>query len=118
MPADQWRHCLGKSNPADIPSRGLTPLELAHHTWWFKGPDWLADTESKEGQILQMPDECIPESRAKDCKVACDVSFVAVAGKTETSQFMDLEKYSDLLYVTANSLKGSGRNSKLRPCYN
>ena len=33
-----WRHCLGKENPADLPSRGLTPLELSASALWRRGP--------------------------------------------------------------------------------
>jgi len=40
-PSDYWRHCSGKDNPADIPSRGLTPLELSVNVLWRNGPEWL-----------------------------------------------------------------------------
>ena len=112
VPASQWRHCPGKSNPADLPSRGLTPSELANHTWWFKGPDWLVDVEPEESQASQMPDECIAELRAKDRKAVCNVSLLAVTERVEISQFIDPEKYSNLnhlLRVTANVLKFIGR---------
>ena len=31
---DCWKCCPGKDNPADIPSRGFTPLELSVSTLW------------------------------------------------------------------------------------
>ena len=41
IPAECWEHCAGKSNPADILSRGLTPIqsELAENKLWRKGPE-------------------------------------------------------------------------------
>ena len=35
VPPFQWRHCPGKGNPADLPSRGSTISELrTNSTWW------------------------------------------------------------------------------------
>ena len=36
-----WSYCPGKSNPADLPSRGLTTLEVAVSQLWRQGPEWL-----------------------------------------------------------------------------
>ena len=38
---ETWRHCPGKENPADIPSRSCGALELVKSTLWWNGPAFL-----------------------------------------------------------------------------
>ena len=67
LPIDCWSHCSGRDNPADIPSRGLAPLELSVNMLWRNGPSWLTDMETvQEVQRFPMPEECVTEMKAKD----------------------------------------------------
>ena len=38
---DQWYHCPGITNPADLPSRGLSIVELSSSLLWRTGPEFL-----------------------------------------------------------------------------
>nr|CAD2202351.1 unnamed protein product [Meloidogyne enterolobii] len=40
-------HIDGKSNPADLASRGCTPEQLNSNRNWFEGPEWLAKSKDK-----------------------------------------------------------------------
>ena len=41
---EAWNYCLGKLNPADIPTRGLEATDLKdNETWWY-GPKFLQQT--------------------------------------------------------------------------
>ena len=44
--AEQWQHCAGTDNPADLASRGCKADELINSEIWLKGPKWLADQSS------------------------------------------------------------------------
>ena len=61
VPGSRWQHCDGKDNPADIPSRGLSPVELSKCPLWKEGPKWLTyfteDTKSVVNST-QIPEEC------------------------------------------------------------
>ena len=54
-----WDHCTGRENPADILSRGVTPLELSQSSMWKRGPTWL--------QTASMSSTAIPESLPESC---------------------------------------------------
>ncbi|XP_075157681.1 uncharacterized protein LOC142230948 [Haematobia irritans] len=43
----KWRHVRSMDNPADLGSRGCTPMDLADNSLWWYGPSWL-DKPQKE----------------------------------------------------------------------
>ena len=55
VPSAQWRHTAGETNPADMPSRGKFPSELASSPLWLKGPPWLELPESEWPPEAPMP---------------------------------------------------------------
>ena len=63
VPVECWARCSGKENPADIPSRGMMPLELSVSKLWRNGPDWLKNTINSE----PLPEE-VPQSSATEMK--------------------------------------------------
>ena len=44
---EQWRHCPGEINPADLPSRGCPGRELTQQQTWWKGPRFLRCPEEQ-----------------------------------------------------------------------
>ena len=52
---NSWKHYRGKNNPADIPSRGKTPLELSECALWIGGPTWLTEDEESESDEFNNP---------------------------------------------------------------
>lgn len=107
LPPGCWAHCSGKDNPADLPSRGLKPLELAASQLWRDDSDWLKITEcSFEDFEDQMPEECKPEM--KFTKVEVSHSLLATMMATSIGQLVKIEDSSSfcrLISVTAVILK-------------
>eukprot|EP00731_Ephydatia_muelleri_P005954 Em0003g202a len=67
-PAAWWQHCPGADNPADMPSRGMDPLQLVNNPLWFNGPRWLCESSS-EGLSDSCIAEHVPEGCATELKV-------------------------------------------------
>lgn len=73
VPPENWKHCPGKDNPADIPSRGMTtnrPIGVASRSrLWLNGLKWLHSplgTQAEYDIEFEVPRECLQEGRSKD----------------------------------------------------
>ena len=105
IPPENWAHCSGKDNPADLPSRGLTMQELASSEVWLNGPIWLKD-KSEPLDTPPMPDECLSELGRSDRLLTHGLLAADVGSGIE--QVIDCAKYSSLsrlLLVTSLVLK-------------
>ena len=102
-----WHHCPGTSNPADLPSRGLTMMELSVSSLWRIGPEWLhTNTRLPLGpsEQVSMPEECAPELRVKKRHTH---TLVASESAPDIGRILNIEDYSSLrhlLRITARVL--------------
>ena len=108
---DLWNHCPGKTNPADLPSRGLNILELSVSQFWRAGPEWLSlDTPiPSNNESTPMPELCLPELKTNS-KLAH--SLLATERKPTVGDVMSCEDFSSfqrLLRVTAYILRAVNR---------
>ena len=108
VPAEFWNHCPGKDNPADLPSRGLTPIELSFSKLWRNGPEWLGpDFEC----CPQMSDDGMPEQCTVELKTGnrSELPHTLLTHQTlGIGHVVDCERFSTthkLYRVTAYVLK-------------
>jgi len=58
MTKEQWFHCPGVINPADLPSRGMTAADLMSSKLWWEGPEFATQMQDlwpkeKMSQIIE-----------------------------------------------------------------
>ena len=102
-PPESSKHCSGKGNPADLPSRGLASLELSMSVLWRDGPDWLRDGVSTDSDVeLRLTAECLKEMRVKD-RLSVHGLF-STGATTGLSQILKRENFSsvDRLFAVTN----------------
>ena len=94
VPPVCWRHCPGRENPADLPSRGMSPNELAGSRLWHYGPDWLIHPRTCRDEELEMPEDCLKEIKTTHCPTH---SLLTAEGSNSLSNIIHCENYSNLL---------------------
>ncbi|GFW31506.1 integrase catalytic domain-containing protein [Trichonephila clavipes] len=75
FPNSEWRHVLGKINPADLISRGCSPSHLVESHWW-EGPLWLVESPDT-WPITKLPDYDTSEISLERTKVRlCNLNLL------------------------------------------
>ena len=119
VPPEFWRHCPGKENPADIPSRGMNATALSESSIWLSGPDWLwhrtEEVASRNVSDIGIPEECRSEMKRED--LTCSLIVSGTTKPLENiSQVICPERYSSssrLFRVTALVFRFIARLRKL-----
>ncbi len=102
MNPNQWRHIPGETNPADLPTRGLSASQLSQCQAWMEGPEFLKKDESTWPEKLTGN----PTSEDEECEHRKNKSTFAT-GDADSENVQDRlvpEKFSSLarlLRVTA-----------------
>ena len=119
VPPECWNHCPGLSNPADLPSRGLTLLELSLSQLWRQGPPWLLIqdvTPDQEADDTTMPAECASEmkmSKEKTHNLLITTQAPTIASVIKCEDFSTLSR---LLRVTAYVRRAVKLFKKMNTC--
>ena len=93
LPVECWRHVPGLKNPADVPSRGATPLELLVNKLWRDGPEPPVESPAAEdpSEIESFPPECLEELRANEKRAVHGL----LTSETDTCNLENLVKVQD-----------------------
>lgn len=108
---NEWGHCPGEENPADIGLRSEPASRLKESELWWRGPTWLTRPESEwpNSEVSETPQS--NEERKK-----LNVTVASVTRRIGATQVIDVNKFSNigrLLRVTA-WVKRFLHNSKAR----
>ena len=102
LPVECWRHIPGLENPADVPSRGATPLELLVNKLWRDGPELpLGHADIEEPSDAEILPECLKELRVSEKR---SIHGLLVNGTAEPSignlvKFQNFSSFSRLINV-------------------
>ena len=96
---DHWSHCPGTSNPADLPSRGMTSLELSVNQLWRHGPEWLqmGFEPCVSNAVQEMSNEC-----ATEIKNVKSHSLISAQSSTAIEAVIEPTRYSTLSRSNCN----------------
>ena len=110
----EWRHCPGKHNPADIPSRGCTGNELAESQLWWNGPKFLTCSRDQWPPELQPTSLDLDQANLETMKnpplIIHSLSGMSSSAKNviQVEKIIDIRRYSTkvkLLRVTARVIR-------------
>ena len=102
-----WGHCAGKENPADLPSRGLTPLELFASALWRRGPLWMSEgVDLTTTEESDMPPDCALELKGASKTVTHNLlNPDPVAGIGSVMRCQDFNSLTRLFRVTTHVVR-------------
>ena len=105
VPSPCWKHCPGSVNPADLPSRGITPIELSVSHLWHCGPDLVLLSQGSDFTTIEMPVSCLTEMKTQDKKVHALLSTYPTSCLENIITCKSYSSLSRLFSVTSHVIK-------------
>ncbi|XP_064394514.1 uncharacterized protein LOC135341786 [Halichondria panicea] len=99
FPVECWNHIPGVENPADVPSRGTTPLELLVNKLWRDGPS-MPFRYSDKATDDDLPSECLEELPASEKRAVHGLLTIeesSVTNLIQVNNFSDINKLVNVL---------------------
>ena len=101
---EQWFHCKGTENPADLGTRGILPSQLEENSLWFQGPSWLSEGPKnwplRELSQLQPTEESLKEMKGARLETGNEQSVLFTKSETEPTmslaEIINPENYSNI----------------------
>lgn len=103
VPANQWKYCPTKQNPADLASRGVSASKLVNQQMWWTGPDFLRKCP-EEWPVHDNFDN-FPEISESTNRSDLEANIIDVEGyclQVDTTvtnalnEIIDVERFSDI----------------------
>ena len=94
---DNWYHCPGPQNPADLPSRENFAPPLSGNSFWWEGPDFLKLTPDKWPSALTHNEFESEETLAEKVKIDPNITHVLLSSQkdeNDLSNVIDISRYS------------------------
>ena len=98
MNPQQWRHVSTKENPADLPTRGTSVVNLKDNALWWSGPEFLKLRENDWPKSkIEVNEETLSEVRKQDkirLETKNEEDLTLLVTVHETSWRLQPERYS------------------------
>lgn len=91
----QWRHVASEKNPADVGTRGSSPLQL-RDSLWFRGPDFLREQKEQFPEFYPLVDSQ-SDSEVRTTNIVAMATGVSKVSFLGTSRFERFSSWSRLV---------------------
>ena len=92
VPTSNWRHVPGPLNPADIPTREISPDMMTPDSVWFKGPKFLYGNQESWPTLSIDEEDVLPDEKVVTRTTVVNV----VVAENHLGKVLEIEKFSSL----------------------
>ncbi|XP_065090848.1 uncharacterized protein LOC135711822 [Ochlerotatus camptorhynchus] len=107
----RWCYIRSGDNPADIVSRGQLPNDLRRNNLWWTGPSFLTKLEYDEEELVDIPDQQLPEMTSTEIVTSAVVEQFPLFSRF--SDFRKIERIMALVLRFIANIRTKNRSQRI-----